>query len=361
MTVLNSDRLAQSLVCLAGIARQREVNLLKWVQLLFLDHSLVNSSVGINIHCEKSQSSTPTTTSKAHLNSHEMRRSCVMLGRARSLLVTSRQRVHGNTRLVIPTRLARTKLPRDTSDPNSPARQSSGVHTRSSNAQKSAQDAEQSPIQLDADSPPHPDGPPIPPSEPEKPPRRTKTSASSTSNASTQRDRESDPDDRPQLPQGLDILWLPHDLPSLDSQRNNILPPPELFDDALTNLHIALHPHTQHRAAYVTATGLPIEPTLALYCPVEGGEYVLDETVRELARRTGAEVLVIDAVQLAAGEWGHFGKGKSSSHLISSYALKHTYSRQCNPTSSEPSALPPTTTTHPCIPPSISEWRRRRH
>jgi len=56
---------------------------------------------------------------------------------------------------------------------------------------------------------------------------------------------------------------------------------------------------------------------------VEGGEYVLDETVRELARRTGAEVLVIDAVQLAAGEWDHFGKGKSSSHLISSYALKH--------------------------------------
>ena len=56
---------------------------------------------------------------------------------------------------------------------------------------------------------------------------------------------------------------------------------------------------------------------------MEGGEYVLDETVRELAWRTGAEVLVIDAVQLAAGEWGHFGKGKSSSHLISSYVLKH--------------------------------------
>ncbi|KIM55869.1 hypothetical protein SCLCIDRAFT_133797 [Scleroderma citrinum Foug A] len=245
-----------------------------------------------------------------------MRRSCVVLGRTRSLLVTSRQRAHGNARLVIPTRLARTKVPRDThSDPNGPARQSSGVQTRSSIPPKSAQDAEQSPIQLDADSPPHPDdSPPIPPPEPEKPPRRTRTSASSTSDTSTQRDRESDPDDRPQLPQGLDILWLPQDLPSSDSQRNNILPPPELFDDALTNLHIALHPHTQHRAAYVTSTGLPTEPTLALYCPVEGGEYVLDETVRELARRTGAEVLVIDAVQLAAGEWGQFGKGKRLSY-----------------------------------------------
>jgi hypothetical protein len=61
-----------------------------------------------------------------------------------------------------------------------------------------------------------------------------------------------------------------------------------------------------------------------LYCPIEGGEYVIDETVRELARRTGSEVVVLDAVQLAAGEWGHFGKGKVifyfvlSSHRLSS-------------------------------------------
>jgi hypothetical protein len=37
---------------------------------------------------------------------------------------------------------------------------------------------------------------------------------------------------------------------------------------------------------------------------------VIDETVRELARRTGAEVVILDSVQLAAGEWGHFGKGE---------------------------------------------------
>ena len=37
--------------------------------------------------------------------------------------------------------------------------------------------------------------------------------------------------------------------------------------------------------------------------------------MRELALRTGAEVLVLDAVQLAAGEWGHFGKGSSSPFL----------------------------------------------
>lgn len=50
---------------------------------------------------------------------------------------------------------------------------------------------------------------------------------------------------------------------------------------------------------------------MALYCPIEGGEYLIDETVRELARRTGSDVVVIDAVQLAGGEWGHFGKGAS--------------------------------------------------
>jgi hypothetical protein len=38
---------------------------------------------------------------------------------------------------------------------------------------------------------------------------------------------------------------------------------------------------------------------------------VIDETVRELARRTNSEVVVLDSVQLAAGEWGHFGKGES--------------------------------------------------
>ena len=54
-----------------------------------------------------------------------------------------------------------------------------------------------------------------------------------------------------------------------------------------------------------------VEPALALYCPIEGGDYVLDETVREMARRTGADVVVLDAVQLAAGECGHFGKGAS--------------------------------------------------
>lgn len=241
-----------------------------------------------------------------------MRRPSAVVGQTRSLFVTSRQqRLRGNARLaIVLSRIGRTKLPRDThANPESPASPSTRVHTRSS-LLRAAVD-EQEPPTLCADSPPESDGPP---SEPDKPPRRSRTTTSGTG-TSTQRDRDPDSDERPQLPLGLDILWVP-DAPSApDSSRANVLPPSELFEEALTNLHITLHPQTQHRAAHVTPTGPPVEPTLALYCPVEGGEYVIDETVRELARRTGAEVLVIDAVQLAAGEWGHFGKAANAIQL----------------------------------------------
>ena len=194
------------------------------------------------------------------------------------------------TRLGPPT-LARTKPPKESSvSSTQPDRPSSRVHKRLASSQPvvDEQHSDQA-VLAAADSPPEPD--PTDPA-PEKPPRRRASSLSK------------DSDDRPQLPPALDILWLPDSPPSAGA-----LPPPELFEEALTNLHIALHPQTQHRAAYSSPAGPPIEPALALYCPVEGGEYVLDDTVRELARRTGAEVLVIDSVHLAAGEWGHFGKG----------------------------------------------------
>ncbi|KAG1768323.1 hypothetical protein EDD22DRAFT_245422 [Suillus occidentalis] len=147
---------------------------------------------------------------------------------------------------------------------------------------------------------------PVPPEEPEKPTKRTRISPTTSS---------SPPEDGIQLPHDLNILWLPDDGPAeTDFLNNNNLPAPELFDEALTNLHITLHPQTQHRAAY-SSSGPPLEPTLALYCPIEGGEYIIDATVKELAHRTGAEVLVIDAVQLAAGECGHFGKAANALQL----------------------------------------------
>jgi hypothetical protein len=147
---------------------------------------------------------------------------------------------------------------------------------------------------LSSAAPPSSDPPTPPPEDNEKPkPRgRTKRSQEKAENAA--------------LPPNLDILWQPDDA---HSPLPSALPPPELFQEALNNLLITLHPQTQHRATYSSQNGSPIEPTLALYCPIEGGDYVIDETVRELARRTRAEVVVLDAIEIAAGEWGEFGKG----------------------------------------------------
>lgn len=114
-----------------------------------------------------------------------------------------------------------------------------------------------------------------------------------------------------QLPEGLHILWTPDELPS-EPLNPSSLPPPEILEEALDNLLVTLHPQTQHRAVYPSPLTSSVEPTLALYCPIEGyGDAVIDSTVVELARRTGSEVLVLDGVQLAAGEWGYFGSGIS--------------------------------------------------
>ncbi|CAE6437419.1 hypothetical protein ACGC1H_004419 [Rhizoctonia solani] len=89
------------------------------------------------------------------------------------------------------------------------------------------------------------------------------------------------------------------------------LPPEDMLQDALAQLLVTLQPQTQYRAAY-SSNGLPlVEPTLALYCPIEGGDYVIDDTVKELAGRVNGDVIVIDAAQLAAGEHGSFGKAAS--------------------------------------------------
>ncbi|KAJ2936719.1 hypothetical protein H1R20_g376, partial [Candolleomyces eurysporus] len=120
-----------------------------------------------------------------------------------------------------------------------------------------------------------------------------------------------------ELPEDLDIFWLPEEALSVDATPNPDLPPPEIFEEALNKLLITLHPQVQHRATYPPDSDPPVEPTLGLYCPIEGGEYIIDATVRELARSTGAEVLVLDSVQLAAGEWGHFGKAANALQLPS--------------------------------------------
>lgn len=120
------------------------------------------------------------------------------------------------------------------------------------------------------------------------------------------------------LPSNLDIIWTPE---TIKEPSPSALPPPEIFQEVMTDLLITLHPQTQHRAIYPSLSSPPVEPTLGLYCPIEGGDYIIDQTVQELARRTDSEVIVLDAVQLAAGEWGAFGKGTSSFTCIFSCSL----------------------------------------
>ncbi|KAJ3937082.1 MAG: hypothetical protein NXY57DRAFT_983043 [Lentinula lateritia] len=129
------------------------------------------------------------------------------------------------------------------------------------------------------------------------------------SSSSTSKERET-----VEIPEGLHILWNPDELPAEPLNPGSV-PPPEILEEVLHNLLATLHPHTQHRAAYPPPLAQSEEPTLALYCPIEGGDYIIDSTVVELARRTGSEVLVLDAVQLAAGEWGYFGPAASSLKL----------------------------------------------
>ncbi|KAG9078785.1 hypothetical protein FS749_009149 [Ceratobasidium sp. UAMH 11750] len=111
----------------------------------------------------------------------------------------------------------------------------------------------------------------------------------------------------------MNSMWNLDTLPGTDS---GALPPPRHFDDMLADLRITFLPKTQRKAVHVADGVRVVEPTLALYCPIEGGEYVIDLTVKELAQKAGAEVQVVDMAQVAAGEWGSFGKVASGFRLM---------------------------------------------
>ncbi|KAI0279692.1 hypothetical protein BC826DRAFT_975741 [Russula brevipes] len=66
---------------------------------------------------------------------------------------------------------------------------------------------------------------------------------------------------------------------------------------------------SRFQAAYSAANGPPVEPTVALCCPIKDGNHVIDNTVGEYGPRTGPNVVVLDAVHMAAGELGFVGQG----------------------------------------------------
>ncbi|KAG7092332.1 hypothetical protein E1B28_008693 [Marasmius oreades] len=180
-----------------------------------------------------------------------------------------------------------------------------------------------------------------PSSPPTEEPERTKTRRTRPFTSITPKEPE-----LPELPEALDILWTPASGGTQEPFELHSLPPEDILEEALHNLHVALHPQTQNHAVFASPLGPPIEPSLGLYCPIEGGEYVIDATVKELATRTGAEVLILDSVQLAAGEWGDFGPGMNSVNIDLLACLKCTEAAMSlqlprNPLHFSSSSLPP--------------------
>ncbi|KAG8728659.1 hypothetical protein FRC11_010507 [Ceratobasidium sp. 423] len=86
-----------------------------------------------------------------------------------------------------------------------------------------------------------------------------------------------------------------------------------MLDDVHTQLSIAFSSGTQNRAARCDKDKLIPEPTLTLYCPLEGGEYVIDATVQALAERFNADIQMLDLLQLAIEQWSNVWAGISKS------------------------------------------------
>ncbi|KDN34691.1 hypothetical protein RSAG8_12240, partial [Rhizoctonia solani AG-8 WAC10335] len=86
------------------------------------------------------------------------------------------------------------------------------------------------------------------------------------------------------------------------------LPPASLIEDAhtqLTRIFNSPIPQCPTKPKCDTPTN---QSSLILYCPIEGGESIIDATVQELARRAGAAVTTIDIVQQINEREGSFWK-----------------------------------------------------
>ncbi|QRV80906.1 AAA family ATPase [Ceratobasidium sp. AG-Ba] len=116
----------------------------------------------------------------------------------------------------------------------------------------------------------------------------------------------------PLPPSALEHMWSS---PFFVNVESSALPVPGNFENTLSQLRISLLSKTQRKAVHVAEGSKLVEPALALFCPIEGGEYVVDATVKQLAEKTNSEVQVVDMAQVAAGEWGAFGKAASGFRL----------------------------------------------
>ncbi|KAJ1307083.1 hypothetical protein OPQ81_001202 [Rhizoctonia solani] len=103
------------------------------------------------------------------------------------------------------------------------------------------------------------------------------------------------------------------------------LPPTSLIDDAHTQLSLIFTSSAPYRINEPkSGTGVN-EPSLILYCPIEGGESIIDAAVHELALRSGATVKTIDMAQCISKQPWHFWQA-SGNEGNNSYAPRNNRS-----------------------------------
>ncbi|KAG8699758.1 hypothetical protein FRC11_013489, partial [Ceratobasidium sp. 423] len=94
---------------------------------------------------------------------------------------------------------------------------------------------------------------------------------------------------------------------SVEDPVQSNLPLASLLDDAQALLSYILNSSVAQFETAEPKWGTEAnESSLILYCPIEGGEAVIDVTVHELARRVNAIVKTIDIVQLINGQRAGF-------------------------------------------------------
>ncbi|KAG8708783.1 hypothetical protein FRC11_006183 [Ceratobasidium sp. 423] len=113
-----------------------------------------------------------------------------------------------------------------------------------------------------------------------------------------------------------EIVETPSVIPGEPQTEYSNLPPPSLIDDIQTQLSVIFNSSAaQHRGKKSKAGAGTNDLSLVVYCPLEGGESVVDSTVQELARGTNATVQTIDLVQLIGKQPGTYWKNVSTSDM----------------------------------------------
>ncbi|RXW24346.1 hypothetical protein EST38_g1546 [Candolleomyces aberdarensis] len=92
------------------------------------------------------------------------------------------------------------------------------------------------------------------------------------------------------------------------------------------------------RSASESVSDVPSEKCLVLSCPTKEGAHIIDAAVRHVANKQGADVVVLDALELAAGKLGLLGKeGQVLDEIYASAVAGSTSSDTAESTAAEES------------------------